>query len=77
MNDPEINIGIDTSQSQLDIGVRPTDEFFSVPNNEQGIRGAVKRLKSLKPKRVLIESTGRLDMAFACAAFKAGLPIVV
>ena len=30
MNNPEINIGIDTSQSQLDIGVRPTGEFFSL-----------------------------------------------
>jgi hypothetical protein len=26
----EINIGIDTSQSQLDIFIRPLDVFFSV-----------------------------------------------
>jgi transposase len=77
MNQPEINIGIDTSQSQLDIGIRPSDEFFSVPNNDIGIKNAIKRIKALKPKRVLIESTGRLEMAFACAAFNAGLPIVV
>jgi len=77
MNHPEINIGIDTSQSQLDIGVRPSDEFFCVPNNDVGIKEAIKRIKVLKPQRVLIESTGRLEMAFACAAFNAGLPIVV
>ena len=77
MNTPEINVGIDTSLLQLDIAIRPTSEFFSVPNNEQGINQAIKRLKALKPNRVLIESTGRLEMAFACAAFNAGLPIVV
>lgn len=77
MNKPEINVGIDTSQAQLDIGVRPSDEFFSVPNNDIGIRDAIKRIKALKPKRILIESTGRLEMAFACAAFNAGLPVVV
>lgn len=77
MNNPEINIGIDTSQSQLDIGVRPTNEFFSVSNDPDGIESAIKRIILLKPTRVLIESTGRLEMAFAVAAFKAKLPIVV
>ena len=77
MNNPEINIGIDTSQSQLDIAIRPTNDFFSVSNDEKGIAEAIKRIKPLAPKRVLIESTGRLEMAFACAAFKVGLPVVV
>ena len=77
MNNPEINIGIDTSQSQLDIGIRPSNEFFSVSNDDSGIKDAIIRIKSLAPTRVLIEATGRLEMAFACAAFKAGLPIVV
>jgi transposase len=77
MNNPEINIGLDTSQTQLDIGIRPSNEFFSVSNDPDGIANAIKRIKVLKPTRVLIEATGRLEMAFACAAFNAGLPIVV
>ena len=77
MNHPEINIGIDTSLSQLDIGVRPTGEFFSVSNNDSGIKDAIKQIKKLKPARVLIEATGRLEMPFAIAAYKASLPIVV
>lgn len=77
MNNPEINIGIDTSQAQLDIAIHPTDEFFSVANNPEGINDAVRRLLKLNPKRVLIESTGRLEMPFAIAAFKAKLPIVI
>jgi hypothetical protein len=32
----EINIGIDTSQSQLDIYVRPSGDYFSVENSPEG-----------------------------------------
>lgn len=77
MNNPEINVGIDTSSQQLDIYVRPTGQFFSVRNDAAGIKDAIKQLQPLKPTRVLIESTGRLELDFVCTAHKAGLPIVV
>lgn len=77
MNNHEINVGIDTSMAQLDVGIRPTGEFFSVANNESGIRQLIKQLKKLKPTRILIESTGRLELNFVIAAFDAKLPIVV
>lgn len=77
MNTIEINVGIDTSSKQLDIYVRPSNLFFSVCNNAIGIKDAVKQLRRLKPARVLIESTGRLELDFVIAAHKAGLPIVV
>jgi transposase len=60
MNNPEINVGIDTSSTQLDIYVRPLGQFFSVANNTEGVKEAIKQLQKLKPARVLIESTGRL-----------------
>lgn len=77
MNSSEINVGIDTSSKQLDIYVRPTGRFVSVSNDDVGIKEAVKMIQTLKPARVLIESTGRLELAFVCAAHKAGLPMVV
>ena len=77
MNTQKINVGIDTSSQQLDIYVRPTDHFFSVSNDTQGVKEAIKYIQTLKPTRVLIESTGRLELTFVCAAHKAGLPIVV
>ncbi|WP_444884511.1 IS110 family transposase [Microbulbifer sp. PSTR4-B] len=77
MEPQEINVGIDTSSKQLDIYVRPTGQFFSVTNDKNGIKDAIKQLQPLKPERVLIESTGRLELEFVCAAHKAGLPIVV
>lgn len=73
----EINVGIDTSKTQLDIYVRPIGEFFSVENNAQGIKEALKRIKLYQPTRIIIEATGRLELPFACAASKANLPIVV
>jgi len=77
MNNNEINIGIDTSLKQLDVGILPTGEFFYVSNDEKGIRELIKKLKKIKPTRILIESTGRLEMDFVIAAFEAKLPITV
>ena len=77
METSEINVGIDTSSTQLDIYVRPSGQFFSVTNDSDGVKNAIKQLQVLKPNRVLIESTGRLELNFVCAAHKAGLPIVV
>ncbi len=73
----EINVGIDTSKTQLDIYIRSLDEFFSVDNNAQGVKEAVKRLKTVKPTRIVIEATGRLELPFVVAANKANLPVAV
>lgn len=72
-----IYIGIDTSQSQLDIYVLPNDDFFSVSNDEKGIREAISRIQSYSPKLIVIESTGRLELAFSIAAHKANLPLAI
>ncbi len=73
----EINIGIDTGQAMLDIYVRPLGDLQSFENNPEGITAAIRFIKTFKPTRVLIEATGRLEMAFFCAAHKAGLPVCV
>ena len=76
-NQNEINVGIDISQACLDIHVRPLDEYQSFRNDAAGIKEAIRYLRAFKPARVLIEATGRLEMAFFCAAHKAGLPVCV
>ena len=73
----EINIGIDTSAHFLDVYVRPLDEAFSYPNTAVGIKDLIKQLLTYRPDRVLIEATGRLEMAFVVAANRASLPVVV
>ena len=73
----EINIGIDTGQAILDIYVRPKGDYQSFDNNPEGIRSAIRFIKLYRPTRILIEATGRLEMAFFCAAHKAGLPVCI
>ena len=76
-NHTPVNVGIDTSQDQLDIYVRPLDEFFSFPNSPQGAKAAVKAIRVFKPDRITIESTGRLEFEFVLGAHKARLPVAV
>lgn len=73
----EINVGIDTGQAQLDFNVRPSGEYFSCPNTPKEALAAARRLTGLKPTRVLIEATGRLESHFVKAAQKVGLPLVI
>jgi transposase len=73
----EINVGIDTSKTQLDIYIRPLDKFFSVDNTAQGVQEAIKCLKAVGPTRIIIEATGRLELPFVVAAQKAKLLVTV
>ena len=73
----EINVGIDTGKSQLDCYIRPLGEAFSVANTVEGVRDALRQLKKLKPTRIVIEATGRLELPFVIAAQKAKLPVCV
>ena len=40
-----INVGVDTGKSQLDIYIRPLDIYFTVPNTDKGITDAIKTIK--------------------------------
>ena len=71
-----INIGVDTGKAQLDIFIRPLNLFFTVSNDNKGIKDAIKTIKKHSPERIVIEATGRLEMPFVLACAEAKLPIV-
>ena len=71
-----INIGVDTGKAQLDIFIRPLNLFFTVSNDDKGIKDAIKTIKKHSPERIVIEATGRLEMPFVLACAEAQLPIV-
>jgi transposase len=77
LNGTPVNVGIDTSQTQLDIYVRPLGNFFSHPNTPQGAKDATRAIRAFNPDCVIIESTGRLEFNFVYAAHKAKLPVAV
>ncbi len=76
-NQKEITIGVDTGKFQLDIYIRPLDIYFTVTNDDKGIKEAIKKIKLHKPTRIVIEATGRLEHAFIMACSQANLPFVV
>ena len=72
-----INVGVDTGKFQLDIFIRPLDIYFTVTNDEHGIKEAINIIKKHSPDRIVIEATGRLEMPFILACSKANLPFVI
>lgn len=44
-----INVGVDTGKFQLDIYIRPLDIYFTVLNDDKGIKEAVKIINKYKP----------------------------
>ena len=76
-NQNEINVGVDTGKTQLDIYIRPLGIYFVVTNDESGIKEAIIEIKKHKVTRVVIEATGRLEQPFIMACAKAKVPFVV
>lgn len=76
-NQNEINVGVDTGKFQLDIYIRPLDIFFTVNNDKDGIKKALKEIKKYNPSRIIIEATGRLEYEFVFACSKSNLPFVI
>jgi transposase len=59
------------------VAVLPEGESWSATNDEEGITQVVKRLKSLRPRLVVLEATGGMETALVGAAATARLPVVV
>jgi transposase len=76
-NQNEINVGVDTGKTQLDIYIRPLDIYFVVTNDEDGIKEAITEIKKHKVTRVVIEATGRLEQPFIMACAKEKIPFVI
>ena len=72
-----INVGVDVGKYQLDFYLWERDKHFAVENSERGIREAVIILNRYKIARVVMEATGRYEMAFASAAFDKGFPVCI
>jgi transposase len=70
-------VGIDVAKEHLDLAVRPTQETWQVPHDDQGIQGIIPHLQELQPTLVVLEATGGLELPLVAALGVAGLPIAV
>ena len=74
---PSSFVGIDVAKATLDVVVRPTGEYFQVPNTPEGHRQLVDRLKILPVAAIVLEATGGYERPAAAALLDAGLPAAV
>jgi transposase len=77
MSDVPCFVGIDVAKAQLDIAVRPSGEWWAVPNDASGAVPLVDRLQPLHPTLIVLEATGGLERAATAALATVGLPVVV
>lgn len=70
-------IGVDVSQSKLDVHVRPANVHRRFDNTEAGIAELLAWVRTYEPERIVCESTGPYQKALVGALLTEGLPAVV
>lgn len=70
-------VGIDVSKAELEVGVAPGDETWTIRHDRGGIGVLVERLIAMSPELVVLEASGALEVPLAGAIAAAGLPVVV
>jgi transposase len=73
----EVFVGIDVSKDRLDVFLRPTEEEFSVENNEESIAGLAVRLRAQSPRLIVVEATGGYEAPLAAVLAVEKLPLAV
>ncbi len=77
MDAAEVFIGIDVAKTRLASAVRPAREHWTAPNDDTGIAEVVQRLHELRPRLVVLEATGGLEIPVAAALAAAAVPLAV
>jgi transposase len=58
MTDTPNVVGLDGSQAQLDVALRPSDEHDTLVHDAAGIDTLVARLRHVAPTLIVLEATG-------------------
>ena len=61
----------------MDVAARPTDDRWTVSNDEAGISQLASRLNALEPTLVLLEASGGLELPLVAALATEEIPVVV
>lgn len=77
MHEQETSVGIDVSERDLVIAIRPGQISWTAGNDSQGILAMVARVEALQPTRIVIEATGGVERLVVANLGARGLPVVV
>jgi transposase len=77
MSKEPVFVGIDVSQSSLDLAEHSSQKHWSFANEEAGIARVVNLLNELTPNLVVLEATGGIEIPLVSELMTAGLPVVV
>lgn len=83
MKQKEIFVGIDVAKDTLEVAELPEAaemaeaKVWTTLNEQSAIDELVERLLTLSPKLIVLEATGRLEMAAAGAMAAVGLPVTI
>ena len=70
-------VGIDVAKAELVVAIHPTNERWTVANDERGVRTLVERLRAVPPTLIVLEATGGYELLGVAALVAAGFPVVV
>ena len=70
-------VGIDVSNTRLDVALHPSGTTESIPHDASGIHTVVEWLSGITPTLIVLEATGGLERAVLRALVAAALPATV
>ena len=70
-------VGIDVAKAELVISAHPSEERWTVVNDERGVRTLVERLRAVSPQLIVLEATGGYELLCVAGLAAAALPVVV
>lgn len=76
-SDTGVTIGIDVGKFTLDICIHERGLHWQEENSPGGIRKALRRITRYQVSRLVVEATGRYELALVDAAFERGIPVVI
>jgi transposase len=72
-----VNVGVDVGKWILDIHIYEKELHWQEENSPDGIKRLLKRLAHYRVIRLVMEATGRYQLALASAAYQKSLPVCI
>jgi transposase len=72
-----VNVGVDVCKWMLDVQIYEKSLHWQEENTPEGIKRILKRLAHYRVEHLVMEATGRYQLALATAAHQKALPVCI